>query len=446
MAAGDTLIVYNLIEHPLRSTIRDHLYSFQRYSQSRCTYVNLAVRKLPPSLARRDWGTVIFHTSFLGQRWVPEAFRAQLDRVAALRGVGRARVAMPQDEFLQTDLLRDFIAEFEIDRVMSVAPESEWPKIYAGVDRDRVGISPVLTGYLSEDTVARIDRMLERDPARPTAIGYRAWEGAPWLGRHGMMKRRIGEVFAEAAATRGISADISTEASGVLSGDDWFRFLARCRYTLGVEGGATILDRDGRFKRASDEYLAEHPGAPYEQVEAACFPGEDGKLQLYAISPRHLEACATRTCQILVEGSYSGVLEAGRHYIPLSPDLSNLDEVLDLVESDSDRGRITDAARSEIVDSGRYSYAGMVAQVERAAEEARARRSQASVPAAGSAFAHRRARFADRASWLRVRFVARVVPRLSAPAKRVLPHSAAAFLSRRIYGIRSAPDGAKSSR
>ena len=32
----------------------------------------------------------------------------------------------------------------------------------------------------------------------------------------------------------------------------------------------------------------------------------DGKLQLHAISPRHIEACATRTCQVLVEGDLMG--------------------------------------------------------------------------------------------------------------------------------------------
>ena len=56
---------------------------------------------------------------------------------------------------------------------------------------------------------------------------------------------------------------------------------------------------------------------------------EDGRLQLFAISPRHLEACATRTCQVLVEGEYSGVLRPGEHYIPVRKDLSNLDDVLE---------------------------------------------------------------------------------------------------------------------
>ena len=126
---------------------------------------------------------------------------------------------------------------------------------------------------------------------------------------------------------RGARADRPTSRSrpsDTLFGDEWFRALAASRWTLGVEGGASILDRDGGIREATERYVAEHPDASFDEIEAACFPGRDGELALFAISPRHLEACATRTGQILVEGDYSGVLEPGRHYLPVRPDLSNL--------------------------------------------------------------------------------------------------------------------------
>ena len=114
----------------------------------------------------------------------------------------------------------------------------------------------------------------------------------------------------------------------------------------------------------TERYLDAHPDATFEEVEAACFPGEDGKLQLFAISPRHLEACATRTCQVLVEGDYSGVLRAGEHYIPIAKDLSNVEEVLDRLQSGDERERIVENAHRDIVESGRYTYRGLVEQVE----------------------------------------------------------------------------------
>ena len=149
----------------------------------------------------------------------------------------------------------------------------------------------------------------------------------------------------------------------------------------------------------TERYLAEHPDASFEEVEAACFPGEDGKLQLFAISPRHLEACATRTCQVLVEGEYSGVLRAGEHYIPIAKDLSNVEEVLDIVQSDSERERITANAYRDVVASGDYTYRGLVEKVE--GESGLSELAEPRQPATPELERlHRRAEAADRRSWV----------------------------------------------
>jgi hypothetical protein len=434
MDAGTTLVVYNLMQHPLRSTISDHLYSFGRYGRGRVFYLNMAVREPPRWLRSIEFDTVIFHTSFLSQRWIPELFAEQRERAEPLRGKGRARIALPQDEFIHTGMLGDFINDFEIDHVLSVAPPSEWPKIYPGVDRERVRFSLVLTGYLSEETVARIDSIVARGGGhRPIDVGYRAWQGAPWLGRHGMLKRRLGDVFAEEGPKRGLVTDISMDDADVLNGDDWFRFLAECKYTVGVEGGATVLDPDGTFKKRTEVYLAEHPGASFDEVEAACFPGEDGELALLAISPRHLEACATRTCQVLIEGDYSGALEPARHFIPLRRDFSNLDDVLREMKDDGRRAEITEAAYRDVVASGRYSYRGFVRQVEEAAAEAHAGRAPAQATRA-LPIKHAAALMADRASWVRVALTMRQRPRLNRILIRILPDPVVAFLRRRVYG------------
>jgi hypothetical protein len=426
----NVLIVYSLMQE-MRSTIRDHLYAFRRYSRARCFYVNVAARGLPRWVPRQRWDAVIFHTSFLSaMRWAPKEFADQLRKVAPLKEAGAVRIALPQDEFLHAELLSRFIEDFDVTHVYSVAPESEWPKIYESVDRERVRFSRVLTGYLGEDTVERIDRIVADTSERPTDIGYRAWQGAPWLGRHGMLKRRIGEEFRRASPPHGLATDISMRDEDVLHGDDWFRFLASCKYTIGVEGGATILDRDGAIKERVERYLADHPDAGFDEVEAQCFPGEDGSLALMAISPRHLEACATRTCQVLVEGSYNGILRPGEHYIELRDDLSNLEQVLEAIASDSDRRRITDAAYRDIVASGSYGYDRLVSEV----EEAIPPPAEAGARARGMAAKQRLAAIADRASWAKVRLALRPRPRLSTLVVRVLPDPAVAFLRRRIYG------------
>jgi ketosteroid isomerase-like protein len=360
------LVAYCALQWPWRKTIEDHLYSFRRYGKGDYVYANLAVPWLANAYLPLHFDAVIWHTTFLGWvRWTPPAQRiGVMKRARRLAERASFQVALPQDEFLGTDQVAEVIRDFGIDHVFSVAPESEWPLIYEGIDRSRVGISRVLTGYLDEDTVRRAREMWAGSDERDIDIGYRTGPPKPFLGRQAMLKTEIADVVRERALARGLRVDITTRPEDTLLGDDWYRWLARCRWTIGVEGGASVLDRDGSILACTERVAAERPSATFEEIEAACFPGEDGRLDLRALSPRHLEACATRTAQILVEGDYNGVLTEGRHYIALKRDFSNLDEVLDDVANEHTRDLIAAGAYSQVVAPGRWTYRRLVEDVE----------------------------------------------------------------------------------
>jgi hypothetical protein len=364
---GSVLVAYAVLQWPLRGTVEDHLYSFRRHGTRDYSYVNLAVPGLvhPYALARYD--AIVWHTSVLAWlRWPPrEQQRGLRKRAARLRDCASVHVALPQDEFLLSDRVNDFIREFGVSHVFSVAPPSEWPKIYDGLDLRHTTVSRVLTGYLDDATVRRIGAILADGRERRIDIGYRTVPGKSYLGRHGAMKVEIADAVRERAEARGLRVDISTRAEDTFFGDDWYRFLASCRYTIGIEGGASILDRDGSVRACVENRLFQDPQATFPELEAACFPGRDGELSLFAISPRHLEACATRTAQILVEGEFGGILRPDEHYLPLRRDLSNLDQVLDAVEQDRDLpAAISDRAHREVVESGSYTYRRLVRDVE----------------------------------------------------------------------------------
>jgi hypothetical protein len=424
---GSVLVVYALMQHPLRSTVSDHLYSFRRYSGARCFHVNLMLRAVPGWIAGAGHQLVIFHTILLSAlRWGDESTAATLlARSRAASAAGDVKVALPQDEFLNSELLCRFIRDCEVDLVCSVAPPAEWPKIYAGVDREHVRFERVLTGYLDERTVRRIER-IAAGTDRAVDVGYRAGAERPYLGRHGLLKTAIAGSGERAAATVGMSSDISLRPDDVLTGDDWFRALARWRWTLGVEGGASVLDSDGSVRAATERYVAAHPDATYAEIEAACFPGRDGELELFALSPRHLEACATMTGQILVEGEYDGVLAPGRHYLPISRDLSNMEAVLESARDEQRRRAMVVAAHRDVVLSGRYTYRRFVEQVCVAARGSRkeAPRRRASLRWAAAALL-------ERASWLQVTYRLRGRRRLRQVARLPLRlASAAAVLVR----------------
>ncbi|MBX5441225.1 MAG: hypothetical protein IRZ32_06820 [Solirubrobacteraceae bacterium] len=441
MSGGpNVLVVYVLRQHPLRTTIRDHLYAFERYTSGRTAYLNLAVRRRVPSWVRRvRWDLVIFHTSYLATyRWTPDGAPWLRRRSAPLRGLGRVRVALPQDDFLRSDLVADVMEELRVDHVFTPVPPSEHEKVYGRMDLDRVRFHLALTGYLDDDEVermVRIAREVDEGPGRDIDVGYRAWHAAKWLGRHGQLKTEIARVFSEEGPKHGLEVDISTRDEDTLYGDDWSRFMARSKYTIGVEGGASILDRDGSLRAKVYAYELDHPDATFEEVEAACFPGRDGELKLFAVSPRHLEACVSRTCQVLVRGEYNGVLEADRHYIPLEPDFSNLDEVLETMRRDDRRAEIVEAAFEDVVRSGRWTYRGFVREVEAVAP-----------PDGGAATAPARvfaiARWQDRACWWWVAFLMRVImpvwlkalASIPGPVARPLKRFAMARAQRRAAG------------
>jgi len=355
---ANILIVYYFKTYPLRVNIADHLYSFERYAPHRCYYLNLAVRRLPKYLLNVPFDLIVFHTTFLSQRW--GEFDHLVQKARLLKKLKAVKIVLPQDEFFNTDVLCEFINEFGVQLVFSVMPDSEWSKIYTKVDPRKTRFLRVLTGYLENSTLKRIERLSQIIRKRPIDIGYRAWRAAPWLGRHGMLKAQIANVFLENASKSGLVVDISTNDQDTFVGDEWYKFLLRCKYTIGVEGGSSILDRDGSLKEKTEMYLDKHSNASFDEVEAECFPGLDGFANLYAISPRHLEACATRTCQVLIEGEYNGILKPGKHFIELKREFSNLKEILKEIKQNRSSLRITDQAYKDIVASGKYTYKGFV--------------------------------------------------------------------------------------
>jgi hypothetical protein len=109
--------------------------------------------------------------------------------------------------------------------------------------------------------------------------------------------------------------------------------------------------------------MGEHPEASIDEVEGTCFAGKEGEINLLTVGPRHFEAAMTKTCQILLEGDYAGILKPGIHYIELKSDYSNLKEVIGKVQDDRNRNKVVEKAYEDLVLSGKYSYRVFANQV-----------------------------------------------------------------------------------
>lgn len=336
---------------------------FEKYSDAEVYYWNARLPGIPAHVRQNPYDMIFFSTLFFSRRAQRGKFISDLRKALFLKNHSAVKIVAPQDDFLCNLYVNDFINDVGASILLSVLPEAVWEIAYKKVDLQRIRIIPILTGYLDDKRVNESLQPKGYPIARTIDIGYRTLGSPYWYGRHGMLKTRVAEVFSMKCEAYRLECDISTEQSATITSDKWYEFLARCRFVIGVEGGTSIIDWNGDIKSKTEDYMTANPNASFEEIERHCFKGMDGEYPGYAISPRHLEACLTRTCQILVEGEYSGVLKPNIHYLPVKKDFSDIDTVLEKLADGALRKRLTENAYQGIVMSGSYSYSYFVRKI-----------------------------------------------------------------------------------
>jgi len=336
------------------------------YSPSghRVTYWN-AFNGAPPFLGLGGYDVLLLHTTVLCLRWFDD-YAKRRQRLNWLSRLDCLKIAMPQDEYDHSEVLDEWLYSLGVDHVFSNFGSEERPLIYPRMI-NRATFHHAFTGYIDDNTARRLQGQLQEASARPYDVVYRGSKLPYWFGSHGQLKHRIGEQALKAAKQRGLSADISTRNEDAITGESWFGFLASGRTAVGCESGSSVLDRRGEIKSAITNYLREHPAAGFEEV-AAQLPGGWDSYHFVAISPRHFEAVITRTCQVLVAGRYDGVLQAGRHYVPVSADLTDLVDALEMASDPAVAAEVAERTYEEIYRSGRYSYGTLAAELDRVME------------------------------------------------------------------------------
>lgn len=326
------LVLYNWRgQWPMRRWEHQRIFAWKAYFPGRVVFLNIGFPFNPAWIARLDPDLVLVDATALTARYTRVGLgglRAAMEAVPARS----RRVAAPLDEFLGLRDLRDILVETRIDLLLTALDPAVWDSVYPVAQRP-FALRRFLTSYVDDGLTRRASSDLAR---RSIAVSYRAWETPAWLGEMGVLKREVGVRAAAWAQARGHRADVAVDGERRLVGDAWLRLLGASRAVVGVEGGSSLVDAAGEPP----------PGA-----------------EIRAMSPRHLEAVATRTFQVLVEGDYSGVLEAGTHYQPVHRDLSDIEAALDLSRDPQRAQAMVDRAHGEIVASGRYSWRTVVREI-----------------------------------------------------------------------------------
>ncbi len=343
------------------NTVLDHIQAFRQYSRHQVRTFNTRDMARSVALDFDHFDVVVIHYSVVlsSLHYLSEGFRDQLRRFRGLK------IEFIQDDYRWIDRETAASRDIGVNVLFTVVPEPAAGKIY---DKRLPGVRRLqtLTGYVPDNLVGRPWKPLRE---RTIDVGYRARDLPFWLGRLSREKAWIGQRFLELAPAYGLRCDIALSEDKRIYGDRWIEFMSSCRATLGTESGASIADFDGSVERAVMDYLAAHPGAPYEEVHEAVLRPYEGNVVMNIISPRVFEAAALGTVLVMFPGEYSGVATAGRHYIALEKDFSNMDDVVGRLRDDILVEAMTAQTHDDLIRSGRWSYSRFIADFDRVVDE-----------------------------------------------------------------------------
>jgi hypothetical protein len=336
-------------------TVREHIHAFRRHSRFGVWEVNTDLG-FHAGLDRVEPGAIVLHYSLFGSgrykldeptlRWL----RARRDAL---------KIAFFQDEHHFCRKRFAFVNELAIDLVYTHVSPRHIPAVwgrYAPTTRAVFN----LPGYVHDGLLAAARRFALPVGDRSIDVGYRGRGLPPHMGAGSQEKRVIGERFRALAADTPLRIDIATDEGSRIYGDDWYRFLGRCRATLGVEAGVSYMDLEDECQAEYERLRAAGRDPTLEELQSGALGRWDGRIPYRTIGPRHFEAAAFRVCQVLFEGEYSGAMAAGTHYVPLARDFSNFGDVVDTLRDPDAVRAITDRAHADLIASGRYGYARFV--------------------------------------------------------------------------------------
>jgi len=343
-----------LYHHPLRrnaATIMEHVEAFERNSRFAVWKVNTEIG-FPKNLAKLRFPIVILHYSL----WAGMGYHLDEEYLAYLDASRSSYlVAFYQDEHHYCRKRFDFINDFGIRCIYTLLEPPYVPLVYGKYTKAEEVVYHI-PGYVSRELIAKAERFRRPYERRKFDVGYRGRELAIYMGRGAREKGEIAREFQRRSRGTGLALDLGTKETRRLYGDDWYRFIGNCRGFLGVEAGVSVFDLEDVVRTEYERLMRAGKNRDFGDFERRLLPQWEDNVYYRTISPRHFEAAAFRTCQILYEGRYSEILEPMRHYIPLKKDFSNFGEVLERFRDRETRERILDVAYEDLIRSGRYSY------------------------------------------------------------------------------------------
>jgi len=355
-------VTHVVVIHGLRTSSRqtnvDNVLSFSRNLRcQKVTNVNVLgriPRHVSPDAVILTYDTLAFRT------W--PIWNQLVNRIMPLIESTPVRIAFPQDDYTNCQILDEFFSSAKMKHVYSPI-NSDLEVLYPQSTSRSIRFAEALTGYVDDNFTKREAKFSRPFALRKLDLGQRVRLLDPHLGSRAAQKAEIAVQFAAAAKDMGFSCDVSTSPKDVLLGENWFQFLGNTRFTVGAKGGASIVDPRGKLADKVRRLRARHPHLSRRELGDRLNLSDVMCGDFSAVSPRLFEAAAMGTCQILLRDHYFDGFEPWRHYVPLDSGGAIDPRVWKVMRDIDLAGEIVRASQAFLLETERFTYAKFLAQV-----------------------------------------------------------------------------------
>lgn len=347
------LVLSSLYNYHQLTQFIQYLSAYRRLSRHNYYFHNFVYDFDPKRIDFDRFDAVMVPHNF----WPLNLSEEQIEAFSKTRAL---KMVFLQDEYQEVNTIADIFGRMKIDLVFTCVNPEDHDVFYP---QRRIpslkGVHQVLTGYV--DDALRKPGLFTLDN-KTIDVGFRGRVSPFFLGELGYQKQNITEMFADPARKAGLKVNISVNESDRLSGDRWLDFLQSCRTQLGTPSGSSVIDFNGRIIKETASYRRAFPRADFKTVRKDVFSRQDGRFSIDTISPRMLEAAATGSAMVQLEGRYGGFMAAGEHYIELKRDYSNIPEVIAQIKDDDLVKRIATSAYEHFIESGNFDFERHIAK------------------------------------------------------------------------------------
>ena len=317
--------------------------------------------KLPNKLKSFNFDVIYITATFLVKLSHPN-FHQIIDRdYAFLKSHKSTTIALPQDDYWCQETRDDWYTEYA-DLIVSVFDPIHWETLYPSFLKTKKPIIRGHTCYLSARLVNKIGT-ISSGCEKINDIVYRSTGKPSFPNKLGYIKYSLGSSFKEKLKET-LALDISNEPKDVILGDDWYRFIASSKAILGSNSGSSTIIRNHSEMLRIKKIMIENPNLETLEIYENFIKKEDKHFQLTDISPRNIEAALCKTLQILIKGSYGGILKPGIDYVELEEDFSNIDHVVSILKHPNKTRTIIQNCYETIINNKELSMSNLDQRIE----------------------------------------------------------------------------------